>query len=311
VKDFTVITAVYNGEQYISETLESVLKCTSNISAEVLVIDDGSTDQTAEILNAFGSQIRIITQKNSGEANAVNRGIKEARGRYSLVVSADDPLISKELFELGLKIFDESPSTVVVFPDWQMIDPQGIVLETKKCVEYSFEVLLGEFNCIPGPGAIFRTDVAREISGRNPNYKFVSDYNFWLKLSLQGDFVHIPEVLAQWRSHSESTSVNSKGFEMGMERIKVIEDFVNYTDIRKSLKRKALSHAYYHGALLSYFSREVPGRKWMLKAFLIQRGWIKNADIRIVVFCLLYPFSRYLLPLINRTPFVNNPIKNR
>jgi hypothetical protein len=208
-------------------------------------------------------------------------------------------------------VFKSNEKVVVVYPDWKIVSESNLVLETKKLSSYSFEVMVGEFQCLPGPGSMFRRSAALKVGGRSTLYRFVSDYDFWLKLSLQGDFFHIPEVLAQWRSHSESTSVTSKGYEMGMERINVMQEFVNYADIKKSLKRKALSHAYYHGALLSYFSREVPGRKWMLKAFLIQRGWIKNADIRIVVFCLLYPFSRYLLPLINRTPFINNPIKNR
>ena len=294
MNDFTVITAVYNGEQYISETLKSVLKCISNINAEVLVIDDGSTDQTAEILNAFGSQIRLITQKNSGEASAVNRGIKEAGGRYSLVVSADDPLISKELFELSLKIFAESPSTVVVYPDWQMIDPRGFVLETKKCVEYSFEVLLGEFNCIPGPGAIFRTDVAREISGRNPTYRFVSDYDFWLRMASHGKFTRIPRVLAQWRQHPDSTSVGQRGNAMALERIAVIKNYLTEYPQPEALSRQALASAYYNAAILAFFNPELPGRTWVLKGFAIKRGWIKGTRPRIVVYLLLLPVSRYL-----------------
>jgi len=294
VSDCTVITAVYNGEQYIRETLESVLKCTSNINAEVLVIDDGSTDQTANILNAFGSQIRVITQKNSGEANAVNRGIKEAGAQYSLVVSADDPLISKELFELGLKIFAESPSTVVVYPDWQMIDPQGFVLETKKCVEYSFEVLLGEFNCIPGPGAMFRTDVAREIAGRNSIYKFVSDYDFWLRMASHGKFTRIPRVLAQWRQHPDSTSIGQRGNAMALERIAVIKNYLTEYPQPKALSRQALSAAYYNAAILAFFNPELPGRTWMLKGLATKRGWIKSARPRIVVYLLLLPISRYL-----------------
>jgi glycosyltransferase involved in cell wall biosynthesis len=284
-----------------------------NLRFEYLIIDDGSIDNTKTILEKYSKNelVKVFSVKNSGEAGAVNYGLEKALGDYILIVNADDPLLSPRLFTLANEIFKNNQGVVVVYPDWNIISESNLVLETKKLSRYSFEVLVGEFQCFPGPGSIFRRSVALKVGGRSTSYRFVSDYNFWLKLSLQGDFLHIPEVLAQWRSHSESTSVNSKGFEMGMERIKVIEDFVNYADIRKSLKRKALSHAYYHGALLSYFSREVPGRKWMLKAFLIQRGWIKNADIRIVVFCLLYPFSRYLLPLINRTPFINNPIKKR
>jgi len=312
--DFSIITPVYNGEAFISQTVESVLSnFDPNLRFEYLIIDDGSVDNTKTILEKYSQNklVKVFSVKNSGEAAAVNYGLEKAIGEYILVVNADDPLLSPRIFTLANDVFKSNEKVVVVYPDWKIVSESNLVLETKKLSSYSFEVMVGEFQCLPGPGSIFRRSTALKVGGRSTLYRFVSDYDFWLKLSLQGDFFHIPEVLAQWRSHSESTSVTSKGYEMGMERIKVIEEFVNYADIKKSLKRKALSHAYYHGALLSYFSREVPGRKWMLKAFLIQRGWIKNADIRIVVFCLLYPFSRYLLPLINRTPFINNPIKNR
>jgi glycosyltransferase involved in cell wall biosynthesis len=309
-----VITPVYNGEAFIQETVESVLSnFDPNLRFEYLIIDDGSVDNTKTILEKYSQNklVKIFSVKNSGEAAAVNYGLEKAKGEYILVVNADDPLLSPRIFTLANDVFKSNEKVVVVYPDWKIVSESNLVLETRKLSSYSFEVMVGEFQCLPGPGSMFRRSAALKVGGRSTLYRFVSDYDFWLKLSLQGDFFHIPEVLAQWRSHSESTSVTSKGYEMGMERINVMQEFVNYADIKKSLKRKALSHAYYHGALLSYFSREVPGRKWMLKAFLIQRGWIKNADIRIVVFCLLYPFSRYLLPLINRTPFINNPIKNR
>jgi glycosyltransferase involved in cell wall biosynthesis len=312
--DFSIITPVYNGEAFIQETVESVLSnFDPNLRFEYLIIDDGSVDNTKTILEKYSQNklVKIFSVKNSGEAAAVNYGLEKAKGEYILVVNADDPLLSPRIFTLANDVFKSNEKVVVVYPDWKIVSESNLVLETKKLSSYSFEVMVGEFQCLPGPGSMFRRSAALKVGGRSTLYRFVSDYDFWLKLSLQGDFFHIPEVLAQWRSHSESTSVTSKGYEMGMERINVMQEFVNYADIKKSLKRKALSHAYYHGALLSYFSREVPGRKWMLKAFLIQRGWIKNADIRIVVFCLLYPFSRYLLPLINRTPLINNPIKNR
>jgi glycosyltransferase involved in cell wall biosynthesis len=312
--DFTIITPVYNGEAYLRETVESVLSnFDPDLKFEYLIIDDGSTDNTKNILEQYSENklVKVFSVKNSGEAAAVNYGLEKAKGLYILVVNADDPLLSPRIFKLANEIFKAKEKVVVVYPDWEIVSASNIVLETKKLPSYSFDVMVGEFQCLPGPGSVFRRSAALKVGGRSTLYRFVSDYDFWLKLSLQGDFIHIPEVLAQWRSHSGSTSVNSKGYEMGMERIKVMEEFVNYAKIKKTLKRKALSHAYYHSALLSYFSREVPGRKWMLKAFLIQKGWNKNADIRIIVFCLLYPFSRYLLPILNRTPFINNPIKNR
>jgi glycosyltransferase involved in cell wall biosynthesis len=314
VMDFTIITPVYNGEKYIRETIESVIQnMHPQYTYNYIIVNDGSTDSTDEILKSFNntSCIEVYTVKNNGEASAINLGLQKSHGELILVVNADDPIISPLIFSKSFDLLNMNPNVVAVYPDWNVISMSGTILETRRLPDYSQNVLIGEFFCLPGPGAIFRRSTALKVGGRSSSYKYVSDYDFWLKLSQEGDFLHIPEVLAQWRSHSESTSVNSKGLDMGLERIKVIEAFVNSANISNHLKRKARAHAYYHAALLCYFSKNIPGRNWMIKAFLIQRGWIKNADIRIVVFCLFYPFSRYLLPLINRTPFINNPIKNR
>ena len=96
---------------------------------------------------------------------------------------------------------------------------------------------------------------------------------------------------------------------MGIERIKVMEEFLGNSNLDAKLIRKGLSHAYYHAALLSYFSREVPGRKWMIKSFMVRRGWVENTDIRIILFCLFFPASRFLLPVLNKTPLINKPLK--
>ena len=149
------------------------------------------------------------------------------------------------------------------------------------------------------------------INGRNANLRFGSDYDFWLRLSIYGDFKRIPKVLAQWRSHQDSTSINSRGLEMGKERIKIIEDFISSSNIEKKLSRSARAHAYYHAALLSYFSKDIPARKWILKALFIQRGWIKNTDLWIVLFCLLWPLGLYLLPIVKKIPLVNSLLKGK
>ena len=309
--DFSVITPVFNGQKFIEETVLSVLRCSSGISFEYIVVDDGSTDKTLEILNKYNDQVHIITQVNMGEAGAVNMGLSIAKGEYSLVVSADDPLISSELFDYALRIFEGDDSIVAVYPDWNMIDSNSKILSQVHTIEYSKQALIGQFICIPGPGTIFRTSAANQIGGRNIKLKFGSDYDFWMRLSQIGDFKRIPKVLAQWRNHPDSTSISNKGLEMAKERIFVIDNFLTLFPQSKSITRSARAHSYYHGALLSYFSKDVPGAAWMFKAFVIRRGWIEKADPRIVLYCLFLPTSRYLLPLLLRVPGIRELLKRR
>ena len=308
---FTIITPVFNGGDLLQETLDSVLEYCKDYSFEYIVVNDGSTDQTSEILADYSEQIVVLNIHNQGEANAVNTGLKKANGEYCLVVSADDPLISSELFKEALRVFENNQSVVAVYPDWNMIDKNSNVISQVRTIEYSRQALIEHFVCIPGPGAIFRTSVANEIGGRDVMLKFGSDYDFWMKLSQFGDFKRIPKVLAQWRNHENSTSISNKGLEMAKERIFVIENFLTSFPQSKSTTRSARAHSYYHAALLSYFSKEVPGAFWMFKAFLIRRGWVEKADPRIVLYCLFLPTSRYLLPLLLRVPGIRELLKRR
>jgi glycosyltransferase involved in cell wall biosynthesis len=290
--------------------MDSIINCVEGIRAEIIVINDGSTDQTQRILETYGTRILLLNQKNAGEANAVNRGISTASGRFSLVVSADDPLLSKQLFSKALNVFNGNPSCVVVYPDWQMIDENGQVLLEKECEEFSFKKMLGEFNCIPGPGAVFSTTVAKKIHGRNPEYRFTSDYDFWLRMALHGDFIRIPSVLAQWRQHPESTSIGQRGLSMAKERIAVIENYLALYPQTKELSSQAMASAYYNAAILSFFNPAIPGRKWLLRGFYVRKGWITGSRVRIIAYILLLPVSRHLYKIL-KTLGITNKLRHK
>ena len=290
----SILLPVFNGENYLVETLNSILSSTDSSESELIVINDGSTDRTAQICSSFGNRIKYIEQINLGEYAATNMGLKHAKGKYILVVSHDDPMLSRDLIPRALKILEENSEIVCVYPDWQIIDATGTVLELKIVAEYTAEELIGKFNCLPGPGAIFRKEQALEIGGRR-QWKFVSDYDFWLRLSQLGDFKRIPGVLAQWRSHENSTTVSQKSFEMARERIALMEDFVSSYRIEPSLARKGLSSAYYFAARLGFFSPEIPAKKWLLTSFRIRLGWPEIANPLVVLFIFTLPFSKYIL----------------
>jgi glycosyltransferase involved in cell wall biosynthesis len=296
---FSIIVPVYNGQNHIRETVDSVIKHSQHQNKEILVINDGSTDKTLEILQRYKSEITIISQANGGEASAVNLGINAAKGKYILVVSADDPLISEDLFNHAQNILDNNVGLVAAYPDWQMIDYKNDVLSVKYCPEYSFEELLGMFHCIPGPGTVFRAKDAKEIGGRSTEYRFVSDYDFWLRLACRGAFAHIPHILAQWRSHSNSTSIGLRGHAMALERIKVVHNFLARYPQSDILTRQAKACSLYNAAILAFFDREVPGRKWMVEALIINKRWIDSSKIIIVAYLLTLPFSRHVFTMLS------------
>jgi len=293
--ELTIVTAVFNGAEYIQETINSVLKCASGMNYEYIVVNDGSTDNTLELIETFGSSISIINHSNCGESESVTIAFQRARGDYLLVVSADDPLLTPKLFEQVFDWFNTNKNLVAVYPDWQMIDSVGNVLQTVYVPDYSDELLIGECRTLPGPGVIFRKDAALKIGGRLSKWVYVGDYDFWLRLSRLGEIRHRKEVLAQWRHHPTSTSVSKRGIDMAQERIGVVEDFLSKNTVDQHLARKSLGHAYYTAARLTFFSKEVPGKKYLLRAFILRKGWVEAAEFKVIAFILLDPVSRWLI----------------
>jgi glycosyltransferase involved in cell wall biosynthesis len=296
----TVVTAVYNGEDYIEETILSVLSAARNIEFEYIVVNDGSADNTLNILKKFEGQIKIIDKPNSGESESVTIAFGQALGEYLIVVSADDPLLSEKLFEGCFEDFAINPNLVAIYPDWNMIGPDGEVLKTIKVSDYSDELLIGRCIILPGPGVIFRRSAALKIGGRRKKWVFVGDYDFWLRLSRIGELRHRPEVLAQWRYHPGSTSVNKRGPKMANERIAVVEEFLSEFPINSKISRMALGSAYFMAARLAFFNSEVPGKRYLFKAFQKRRGWVEEARIHIILYILLMPISSRLYKIFSR-----------
>lgn len=114
----SVIIPSYNCEAYIAETIDCVL-AQDYPAIELLIVDDGSTDKTQDIINTYGQQVRLITQKNTGVCVARNRGIKEAKGQYICLMDHDDYWYPDKISR-QVRAFEEQPETGVVYSDFIM-----------------------------------------------------------------------------------------------------------------------------------------------------------------------------------------------
>jgi glycosyltransferase involved in cell wall biosynthesis len=296
----TVITPVFNGAQFIRETVESVLEYKRSFPVEYIVVNDGSTDSTFEILQEFSGAIRVISKPNGGESSAVNVGIENSKGSFLLVVSADDPLPSSKVFSGVEEFFSENPDVVAWYPNWAMIDSSGKVLRIVEVDEYSEELLIGRFRCLPGPGTIFRKDAALSIGGRDSRWTFVGDYDFWLRLSRVGILKKRDELVAQWRFHSQSTSISLRGLDMAAERISVTQEFLKNNSLEESIRKMALAHSYYFAARLSFFDSKVDGKRLLRQAFASNKWKIEDGNALVYSFIWTLPFSRLLVSPIRR-----------
>jgi glycosyltransferase involved in cell wall biosynthesis len=298
----SVIVPVYNGDLYLESTIHSILSFSADFSVECIVVNDGSTDNTLEILEGFNGQIRVFSQENGGESSAVNVGFQAAKGEFVLVVSADDPICTPKLFQNVVEFFEKNPKAVAWYPDWNMIDSRGRKIKSVLLPEFSFRDLFENNRVLPGPGTWIRKKVALRIGGRNPKWIYVGDYDFWLRLAMEGEIVHRPGLLAQWRKHFASTSISHRGELMAKERVEVIDSFIeNYeSELSGFSKSLAKANSRYYAARLGFFSRDVEARKLAFTAIRLNYKVIRISRLHEFAFMLSFPLSKQLIDVFRK-----------
>ncbi|MDP6572728.1 MAG: glycosyltransferase family A protein [Rhodospirillales bacterium] len=154
----TVITPTYNRADLLAETIDSVLG-QGYPDLEYLVIDDGSTDATRQVvapyLQSHPGAIRYFHHDNRGEAATVNRGWELATGDYFAYVGSDDPMLGGWL-EKGVEFMEQHTDVLVGYPDWRMIDQHSRPIKDVQVREYDVTHMAGWFDCLPGPGTFIR-----------------------------------------------------------------------------------------------------------------------------------------------------------
>jgi glycosyltransferase involved in cell wall biosynthesis len=280
----TIITPVFNGEKYIGEAIRSVAS-SSYSTYEHFIVDDGSTDNTQgairECLEKLGpearAKVRVLATENFGEAEADNLAVAESTGDLIIVLNADD-VVGEHLLQRSVEVMNNNPEIVVSYPDWSMIDSGGGEIRKVTTKEFSLEALIGDFECLPGPGACIRRLSLGGDRLRNPNYSLVSDYESWQRLCLRGDFKRIPEVLASWRLHGKNLSIFARGYTWAVQAILVTENFTAKIKAQgdKRLQKFAslgVSRAYLLAALQGKWDSRVPTLSYLWKS--IKRGaWL-------------------------------------
>jgi glycosyltransferase involved in cell wall biosynthesis len=222
----SIITAAYNHVQFIRQSVESVLNQTYK-DFEHIVVDDGSTDGTAEILKTFGNRIKYIRQENRGTHAALNTGIREASGQYIAILDSDDAWLPHKL-ERQVSAFEQFPETGLVYSQAYIIDSEGKkeerVLGEPLDPECAFETLL-RYNPIPALTAVIKRDCINKLGGFSETFTALSDWELWIRISTGWPIVFIPEPLAFYRDHGRNTTYRLlESGQLDRERLLMLRD---------------------------------------------------------------------------------------
>jgi len=272
----TVVTPVFNGAAWIVQTVESVLAQDYRGGLEYIVLDDGSTDATAELLAPYAKRgVRVVSHGNMGEANTVNRGGELASHDLFAVVNADDPVLPGWADGM-VRTLAADPGLSAAYPDWLLIDRNGNALNEVRTQEFDYAVLFGQHFCIPGPGAVLRRSHLRGEPLRDPRRGSSGDYDLWLRLGLRGRLRRVPRVLACWRRHSGGMSSTARNRAMAEDKIGTIHALLARTDLPpdvQALVPLAISSAYLNAALLGLRAAGIPAWRYALLSYWHKPVW--------------------------------------
>lgn len=217
----TLVIPAYNHAFYLPEAIRSVLAQTYPL-IELIVIDDGSTDDTAQVLAGLEGDFRWFTQENAGQSRTLARGWYEARGEILAYLSADDSLEPRAV-EAAVAALQSDAGLVAVYPDFNLIDPASHVVRRVAAPDFDYAAMLGDGVCPIGPGAFFRRGAYDEVGPWSARFRQMPDYDFWLRLGLVGSMRRIPEVLANFRVHPESQTYSVTTPERADEAIHIVD----------------------------------------------------------------------------------------
>ena len=215
----SIITPSYNQAEFIERTIQSVLS-QNYPDLEYIVMDGGSTDGTIEILQKYSAKIIWKSEKDNGQSDAINKGLRMVTGDIVAYLNSDDTYESGT-FKKIVEFFQSNPDKKWVTGKCRIIDEND--KEIRKLItfyknlflkKYSYAKLLSE-NFISQPATFWRRELFFEIGYFNEEEHFCMDYEYWLRIGQKYPAGIINEYLANFRYHitSKSGGVNKKQFQ--------------------------------------------------------------------------------------------------
>lgn len=204
----SVITPSFNQGAFIARTLASVAS-QSYPPLEHLVFDGGSTDNTLSVLLQAGSAVRWVSQPDGGQADAVNHGLKAARGDVIAWINSDDIYYPDAFAQVAAR-FAADPTLDVVYGDADHIDLQDRPFEPYPTAVWD-PLLLPHVCFICQPALFFRRHVLDRVGLLNPALRYCMDYEFWLRLAAANCRVaYLPRKLAGSRLYPSNKTLANK-----------------------------------------------------------------------------------------------------
>ena len=248
----SVTIAAYNNARYLPETLDSIFNQTFK-DFEIILVDDASTDNTAEVLKPYQGRIVYSRQaKNQGSAAAWNQAIKQARGEYIALAASDDVWLPEKL-QLQIDLFEKNRKLGLVYGRIISIDESGRQLRpAKEDRQYPdgqvFVDLFLRSNFVAASTALIRKEAIDRAGLLDEAFRLCQDYDFYLRIAREFDFGFIDQVLIRYRRHTGSVSTGKRHRAFDYQR--------QVIDKMWGLKDERITELLYHQRLAQQYAKE-------------------------------------------------------
>ncbi len=242
----SVIIPVYNGENYLTQALDSAIDQTYT-DYEIIVVDDGSNDCTQQVLEFYSSKINYVYQENKGSAAARNRGIESAKGDLIAFLDADDFFILPDKLSQQVKYFEQDVELGGVHTGWRLVNQQGKGISDIYPWQYAPKLDLETW--LKWKPVLTSTMMVRRswlmcVGGFDVALQQCHDVDLVLRLALEGcKFEWLHQIAVAYRLHQGNTTSNS--IQQGKYAIAVLDKFFARDDLPKSIC-KIESEVRYH-----------------------------------------------------------------
>jgi len=299
----SIVVPCYNQGNYLRQAVESVLS-QDYPRVELIVLDDGSNDDTPEVLASYAGRFHYESQANMGQAATLNKGWRMSKGEILSYLAADDFLLPGAVAR-AVETLVANPEIVLSYCDYNRVDPQSHVIWRVRTQEFSYWNLSVGLVCQPGPGVFFRRDAFERAGFWNETLRHTPDFEYWLRLGLEGGFLRIPEVLAAYRMHASSQSLAAASPQLADEMVRVISSHFRNPKLPTEIARdepQAMSNAHVvsarqhlrSGRFLAAWAHMRDALRLHPRSYLRARNWrlLLNGLINRIAYRVFWRFNR-------------------
>ena len=216
----SIITPSYNQTAYLEQTMRSVLEQDYS-QIEYMIVDGGSTDGSVDIIRKYNGRLAWwVSEADSGQAAAINKGFARASGEIIAWLNSDDYYLPNTISAV-MELFAKHPEAGLIYGDVLSVDGAGNPINIQRFQPYTLEDMMA-FKIISQPAVFMRRSILKKTGYLDPNYHFLLDHHLWLRIAQLAPIVYSPQILAAARYHDEAKNI-SHAEQFGAEAFKILE----------------------------------------------------------------------------------------